>query len=196
MPSRSQSQGQIQAHDHSSRQTRRRTRSPSPQKPSEPATSPPPLSKPRGKSFRIGGRAKKATPEPPQPEDNTIAHSEQAAQSSMPPFSQEGSQPSNSLTKPRKPFRIGGKHKVSEDTASSQHETSASTTTTRLQDAQSPTLGSSPPPMPQVEKEELPVTEVHDETPEEKAARKRAELKRRNQDIARKQAQHKKKKRF
>ena len=41
-----------------------------------------------------------------------------------------------------------------------------------------------------------PVEEVHEETPEEKAGRKRAELKRKNEEAAKKQAQAKKKKRF
>ena len=51
--------------------------------------------------------------------------------------------------------------------------------------------------MPQeIEEEPTPIEAVHKETPEEKAERKRAELKRKNEEIAKKQAQHKKKKRF
>lgn len=107
---------------------------------------------------------------------------------------------STSPRKSRKPFTIGGKSRLSQEPASSQNDVTDSSKTGRL-DANSPTPKSSPPPMPQGIQAEVGFVEekheeIHEETPEEKAERKRAELKRRNEEIARKQAQHKKKKRF
>lgn len=114
----------------------------------------------------------------------------------MPPPSQVESI-ETSPKKPRRAFKIGGKGKVSQDPASSQPEVIVSPSSSRFRDANSPTPRSSPPPLPQeMQREETPVEEVHEETPEEKAERKRAELKRRNEELARKQAQHKRKKRF
>lgn len=99
--------------------------------------------------------------------------------------------------KPRRAFKIGGKGKASQESASTQPEFTASPSTNRFRDANSPTPRSSPPPLPQeMQKEETPVEAVYEETPEEKAERKRAELKRRNDELAKKQAQHKRKKRF
>ena len=108
----------------------------------------------------------------------------------MPP-----SQPSQATTprKTRKPFRIGGKGKKAEDGAS-QRDMTASPSTQRFRATQSPTA--EPPSSPPRMKEMTPVEEVHEETPEEKAERKRAELKRKNEEAAKKQAQAKKKKRF
>jgi len=115
----------------------------------------------------------------------------------MAPSTQVDTQVDASPKKPRKPFRIGGKNKVSQDAASSQREHTMSPRSSRFRDAHSPTPKSSPPPMPRdVQEEEKPVEEIHEETPEEKAERKRSELKRRNEEIAKKQAQTKRKKRF
>ena len=114
----------------------------------------------------------------------------------MPQLSQMDSQVETSPRKPRKPFRIGGKNKATQEVSSSQPEVTASPTTNRFRDAYSSTPKSSPPPLPQGLEEATLVEEVHEETPEEKAERKRAELKRRNEEIAKKQAQHKRKKRF
>lgn len=197
-PSKSQSQSQIQA-SRGTRQQPRRTRSPTPHSPAEPATSPPQIiSKPRGKGFRIGGKAKKETPPTSQPEE--IAHAPEPAsgRDSMPPPVEVDESINASPRKPRKPFRIGGKSKPSQEATSSQREPTVSPRASRFRDAGSPTpKSSSPPPMPQEVKEDAaPAEVVHEETPEEKAERKRAELKRRNEEIAKKQAQHKKKKRF
>ncbi|KAF2623072.1 XLF-domain-containing protein [Macroventuria anomochaeta] len=191
-PSRSQSQSRT--HSRAPRQTRQRTKPPSPKASAEPATSPPPVNRSKGKGFRIGGKAKRETPETRSNEEIVPQESTRA---SMPPPSQVDSQGDASPKKPKKPFRIGGKSKASQEAASLQHDITASSKTTRVRDVNSPTPKSSPPPMPQeVQKEVTPVKEVHEETPEEKAERKRAELKRRNEEITKKQAQHKKKKRF
>ncbi|KAH6639138.1 XRCC4-like factor-domain-containing protein [Boeremia exigua] len=187
VPGRSQSQG------HGSRQTR----PPSPPIPSEPATSPPPASKPKGKGFRIGGKAKKETPETSQSEEKETVTNHDSKEASMPPPSQVDLQVEESPKKPRKQFRIGGKSKPIREASSSQCEPAEPPISNRHRDTYSPTPKSSPPPLPQELREETaPAEEAHEETPEEKAERKRAELKRRNEEIAKKQAQHKKKKRF
>jgi hypothetical protein len=105
------------------------------------------------------------------------------------------SQVGASPRKPRKHFRIGGKNKTDAESASSQNDIAANTNHCR--DANSPAPKLSPPSVQQQPaKEEGPREEVREETSEEKAGRKRAELKRRNEEIAKKQAQNKKKKRF
>ncbi|KAF9690714.1 hypothetical protein EKO04_011535 [Ascochyta lentis] len=194
-PSRSQSHSQSQSHSHTPRQTRQRTKSPSPIAPSEPATSPPPAIRPKARGFRIGGKAKETTSEPPRQENEPAPQNKEATQSSAPTLSQVDSQTDTSPKKPRKAFRIGGKPKASQEAAATQLDTAAPPTS-RFRSAGSPTPKSSPPPMPDVGIEAASIEEVHEETPEEKAERKRHELKRRNEEIARKQAQHKKKKRF
>ncbi|KZM24919.1 uncharacterized protein EKO05_0002707 [Ascochyta rabiei] len=194
VPSRSQNQNQDQSHNRAPRQTQQHIKSPSPKAPSEPATSPPPVSRPKGRFFRIGGKAKEAEPKPLRQEDESGPRDVEATQSLVPPFSQFGSQTGTSPKKPRKAFRIGGKSKASQEAASSQLDATA--TTTQFRSAHSPTPKSSPPPMPYIQKEATPREEMPEETPEEKAERKRAELKRRNGELAKKQAQHKKKKRF
>ncbi|KAJ4368681.1 hypothetical protein N0V86_009590 [Didymella sp. IMI 355093] len=194
-PSQSQSKSQSQTPGRIPRQTRPRTKLPSSEPPAGPATSPPPVSrvKPKPKGFRIGGKARTAMPDLSQEKEPAFGDQDRA---SMPPSSQVESV-DMSLKKPRRAFKIGGKNRASHEPASSQHEITASPTTSRFRDTHSPTPRSSPPPLPQqMQKEETPVQEVHEETPEEKAERKRAELKRRNQELAKKQAQNKKKKRF
>lgn len=111
--------------------------------------------------------------------------------------SQVDSQLDASPKKPRKTFRIGGKNKSGQGVASSQHESTQLPAPAGIEETHSPAPKSSPPVMLQrLQKEPTPVETTHEETPEEKAERKRAELKRRNEEIAKKQAQHKKKKRF
>ncbi|KAJ8106412.1 hypothetical protein OPT61_g9555 [Boeremia exigua] len=189
---------QSEDHDRTKRETQQRVRSPSPLTPAELATSPPPVDKPKGKGFRIGGKAKKAaaeTPKASQPDEDMNTPLYETNRASLPPPSQADSTIDVSPKKPRKPFRIGGKGRASQEVASSQRE--RTTSPTRLGNAGSPTPKSSPPPMPQEpRKESAPMEAVHEETSEEKAERKRAELKRRNEEIAKKQAQQKKKKRF
>lgn len=187
------SQSQSQTLGHTPQQTRQLIRSPSPETPAEPATSPPPVSKPKAKGFRIGGKAKKS---PLHSSQNKDAITAEPSRASMPPPSQV-EWIEVTPKKPRRTFKIGGKGKTSQDAASSQHGVDASPTTNRFRDTHSPTPKSSPPPMPQeMQNEEMPAEEVHEETPEEKAERKRAELKRRNEELSKKQLQRKKKKRF
>lgn len=186
-------QGQTQSY--ASGQTRQHIKLPSPKEPSPPGTSPPSLSRSKNKDFCIGGRLKKETPETLQQEDAPAADEQDATLSSILPQPQKDSQASVSSKRPRKPFRIGGKHKNTAEASLSQHSVAVSPTNNRFRDAPSLTPRSSSLPLPKIEAEELPLEEAR-ETPEEKAERKRAELKRRNEDIAKKQAQHKKKKRF
>ncbi|KAF2996297.1 hypothetical protein E8E13_005478 [Curvularia kusanoi] len=197
----SQSQGRIQGPSNN------RDPSPSGQRagslslpaPAEPATSPPPVSRPKAKGFRIGGRAKEETSYSPKPEEaTTISHEQnEQTQTLIPTSSQIGTQLSASPKKPKKAFKIGGKTKSSQDTALSQREITDSPAPEQFRDIVSPTPRSSPPLMLQDVQEEPPSMEpIREETSEEKAERKRTELKRRNEEIAKKQAQHKKKKRF
>lgn len=95
--------------------------------------------------------------------------------------------------KPRKQFRIGGKGKAPND------DDSTLGVTTSLAENRAKALSAEPstsPPRSRVVKEETPVEVDIDETPEQKAERKRAELKRKNEEAAKKQAQQRKKKRF
>ncbi|KAI4676305.1 uncharacterized protein J4E88_007219 [Alternaria novae-zelandiae] len=171
--------------------TRRRTPTPEPR--SAPKAPTLPVQKPKASSFRIGGKSKRSTESPPpspKPADVEPEPEVLPTRESVPP-----SQPSQATTpkKIRKPFRIGGKGKKAEDGAS-QRDTTASPSTQRFRATQSPTAD--PPSSPPRMKEMTPVEEVHEETPEEKAERKRAELKRKNEEAAKKQAHAKKKKRF
>lgn len=196
-PSQSQGLSQKPIHTRRPQRSRQRTKSPSLPASAEPATSPPPASRPKAKGFRIGGKAKTEAPELPQSEDKAVAQEDEPTQVSMPLPSQIDSQMEASPKKPRKAFKIGGKNKASQDIVSSQRDVTISPATQRFRDAYSPTPKSSPPLMPQDTQKEPTLVEVtREETSEEKAERKRAELKRRNEEIAKKQAQQKKKKRF
>ncbi|KAI4660173.1 uncharacterized protein J4E79_005978 [Alternaria viburni] len=188
-PPKSQSQGLSRTPQ---KPTRKRTPTPEPR--SSPKATTPTAQKPKVSSFRIGGKSKRATesppPSPPKPADVEPEPEIRPTRESVPP-----SQPSQATTpkKTRKPFRIGGKGKKAEDGAS-QRDMTASPSTQRFRATQSPTA--EPPSSPPRVKEMTPVEEVHEETPEEKAERKRAELKRKNEEAAKKQAHAKKKKRF
>ncbi|KAJ4982588.1 hypothetical protein SVAN01_11916 [Stagonosporopsis vannaccii] len=197
-PSRSQSQSQSHPHDRTKRQGLHPTRSPSPPTSAEPATSPPPVSsRPKGKVFRIGGRAKKNHPPNSQPEENASVSDEGLGRDLIAPPKQVNTQVDTSPKRSRKPFKIGGKNKASQEDVSLQGEHTLSPKPSRFREVHSPTPNSSPPPLPQdPQKEVVPVEERLEETPEEKAERKRAELKRRNEEIAKRQAQSRKKKRF
>ena len=175
------SQSQSQTYGRAPGQTQQHTKLPSPKELSLSGASPPPF---RNKGFRIGGRLKNDKPESLQQGKESVADNRGATLSSMLTRSQNDSHASASPKGPRKPFKIGGKHKNIQEGSLSHCDATVSLTPK-----------SSPPPLPKVKVEEPSLEEVH-ETPEEKAERKRAELKRRNEDIARKQLQHKKKKRF
>lgn len=187
------SQNQSQTLSRVVRQSQQHTESPAQKPPSEPATSPPSVSRSKAKGFRIGGKAKRASSET-SPENETTPV--EPARATMSPPLQTDSVDA-SPKKPRRAFKIGGKRTMSQELGPSQQQVTISSSPHHGRNAQSPTPQSSPPPMPQeIQKEETPVEEVHEETPEEKAERKRAELKRKNEELAKKQAQHKRKKRF
>ncbi|KAI4952364.1 hypothetical protein J4E91_002833 [Alternaria rosae] len=169
-------------------------RTPTPEQHSSPNVLTPSVQKPKVSSFRIGGKSKRATESPPpspKPADAEPEPEILPTRESVP-----ASQPNQAATpkKTRKPFRIGGKGKKAEDDAS-QRDVTASPSTQRFRATHSPTA-EPPSSPPKIMKEMTPVEEVHEETPEEKAERKRAELKRKNEEAAKKQAQAKKKKRF
>jgi hypothetical protein len=97
----------------------------------------------------------------------------------------------------RKPFKIGGKHKVSVQ-SSVVSPTGASNSKSDATTAKKTSVEPIPrrnTPVIKTEVEGSPMEE-HEETAEEKAERKRQELKRKNEELAKKQAQNKKKKRF
>ncbi|KAJ4316655.1 hypothetical protein N0V94_005336 [Neodidymelliopsis sp. IMI 364377] len=193
-PSQGRSQNQSQVHSRTPQQTAQRTKSPSPKTSPRKLPSPPAVAKTRGRGFRIGGRSRKVTPEPSQEQHDTVMQVE-ADRESLPPSSQIDTQFGASPRKPRKPFRIGGKNKTDAESAPSPDAIAANINHCR--DANLPAPNLSPPSVQQQPaKEEAPREEVREETSEKKAERKRAELKRRNEEIAKKQAQNKKKKRF
>lgn len=154
--------------------------------------------KPKTRGYQIGGKAKKVPfKSSSQSEDTGSGESEGIflSKESIPPPVQCDSQTCTSPRKVRRQFKIGGKGKTSnEDT--SQHESTDILERTRIRPILSPTT--EPPstlPPQDLLKEETPVQEHNEETPEEKAERKRAELKRKNAEAAKKQAQLVKKKR-
>ncbi|KAF2844630.1 XLF-domain-containing protein [Plenodomus tracheiphilus IPT5] len=154
---------------------------------------------PKSTGFRIGGKGKKVPEKSPSPSEEQSALNANVnvlpSRDSLPPSSQLDSQANTTPRKARRQFKIGGKGK-SNDGDPSQHAT-ASPRANRTRTMLSPTAEppSSPPPQGIV-RDEMPVPEIHEETPEEKAVRKRAELKRKNDEAAKKHARQKKKKRF
>lgn len=139
-----------------------------------------PVPRPSGKGFRIGGKARKAaSPEPDleKPPQRAI------------PF---GADDKVFIRAPGKQskhgFKIGGKTNVNTEAQKSPSG------------AQTGSPHADPPSRLQVDTEAKSSTEVLteavEETAEEKAERKRVELKRKNDELAKKQAHSKKKKRF
>jgi hypothetical protein len=189
--SRSQSQGYKQT----TRLPPPRPKSLTPEMPSQSKADLMPSNKARGRGFRIGGKANKAAEKTPTPPPRSPSNVESSpGKEIMPPSSQVDSQASP--RKSRRPFRIGGKARQG-NAEEGQRAVTPSPKRSRTTATQSPTAEppSSPPPVHAVTVA-TPLEETHEETPEEKAERKRAELKRKTEEAARKQAQHKKKKRF
>jgi hypothetical protein len=154
--------------------------------------SPTAKSKPRG--FKIGGKPKTPAFESPPPEGKPQAT--QDIDMKEPPSSQLDVETDATPKKGRRTFKIGGKGRGANGSAS-QRDLTDSPNTKRTRDAQSPTAEppSSPPAPTEPVKKETPEPE-HQETPEEKAERRRSELKRKTDEAARKQALTKKKRRF
>ncbi|CBX91366.1 hypothetical protein LEMA_P068740.1 [Plenodomus lingam JN3] len=115
---------------------------------------------------------------------------------SVPPFQMEID--SLAKTSPKKAlnqFKIGGKAKRTENESSQRGTTSPRAN--RVRTTASPTV--EPPsssPRQASLNGNMTVPDIHEETPEEKAVRKRAELKRKKEEATRKQAGQRKKKRF
>jgi len=177
-------------------QSRATYKSPS-RKPS-PKHSPPPKAtsssapKTRVDAFRTGTKPMTPTESPPtlpmtkgmdvHPDDLLLTRE-------SPPPSSPPTQAITTPKKARKPFRIGGKGKATDQEATQ--------STFRVRKMQSPTVEPpSSPSLPKTVRPTAPIKDVIEETPEEKAERKRAELKRKNEEAAKKLAQAKKKKRF
>jgi hypothetical protein len=181
-----------------------KAKSPEPRQSSPPRSSSSIVQKP--KSFRIGGaKSKKPVVESPplmaspelgnvvkEDDDSDIDVTLRSTRASVEPTASTG------VKVARKPFKIGGKHRAS-------NQDSVMSSPTRLSnkkvDAPTSTEPSVEPVprnnMPAVKTEiEISPVEEHEETAEEKAERKRQELKRKNEELAKKQAQNKKKKRF
>lgn len=176
-----------------------RQRSSSPDQRSSPVAAAPSATKPKASSFRIGGKPQRISSSPtPLPDGAIVGANPDIAlmtRESVPPASQQ-TEMAMTPRKLRKPFRIGGKARATEDNEPSQLAVTASPSKNRTRDMASPTIEppSSPPQSQEATQEAPPVEEVQEETPEEKAERRRAELKRRNEEAAKKQAQQKKKK--
>lgn len=182
--------GQSQNKSRKQQHSRPRIRDVTPQAsyPLNPISSPQ-TSRSKSKSFRIGGTPKHQTPASSPPPNGVVSIAEsqgEAASQTVPDVTQP----------PKKPrFKIGGKAKASADGNAPQTTIAASSTIGSFQPAQSPTSASSPP-LPVKEELQSQVEQLPEETAEEKTERKRAELKRRMEEAAKKQAQSKKKKRF
>jgi hypothetical protein len=163
----------------------------------KPDTSPP--AKPKAKSFRIGGKAKKSFEDTPPPAEGDMGALPPAEDNPIrePPSSQLDVGGDTSPKKAKRNFRIGGKRKGAAG-GSSQTTEPAPAMADRSRHTHSPSSQPpSSPPIGRIIKEQTPIVEEeHEETPEEKAERRRAELKRKTEEAAKKQAQSKKKRRF
>jgi hypothetical protein len=166
---------------------------------SSPSAEPPPNEKPKGKGFRIGGKAKAS--EPPVPVSTGVQENLNAengeVDTTIPSRPKVESEAPVETKTVRKGFKIGGKRKApSKDvmvttTIGSPHQSREA-----YVNVKGPSLESSTPVPSYMKKEATPVKDEREETAEEKAERKRRELKRKNEEAAKKQAQSKKKKRF
>jgi hypothetical protein len=153
-----------------------------------------PAAKPKPKGFKIGGKVKTLALESPPPEEKPPAI--QDIDMNEPPSSQLDIETDATPRKGRRTFKIGGKGRGTNGSAS-QRDITDSPNAKRTRAAQSPTAEppSSPPALTEPVMEETPEPQ-HEETPEEKAERRRAELKRKTEEAAKKQALTKKKRRF
>ncbi|KAL6706936.1 hypothetical protein ACN47E_004886 [Coniothyrium glycines] len=156
------------------------------------------VTKAKGSIFKIGGKSTKLSINTSPPDDHPVSNGER------PPI-RESSRSSPILDCPvestprmnRRPFRIGGKDKHAVEGGGKRLMPSSPVEATRARAAQSPAAGPpSSPPSIRENRDSTPMEQINEETPEEKAERKRAELKRKTEEAAKKQAQHKKKKRF
>ena len=166
---------------------------------------------PKSRDFRIGGpKPKKPVVESPPRTTSSDLESERETKddgqpnTSMPTQNKtnEDAPTSTTAKASRKPFKIGGKDRALTDkneAGSVPHPLSKPLKTRHSYAVSSENHSVAPVPRKASTKIEVEVSspiEEHEETPEEKAERKRLELKRRNDDLAKKQAQNKRKKRF
>jgi hypothetical protein len=185
-PSKGQSQNKSLKQQHSRPHVRDVT--PQASYPLNPISSPP-TARSKSKSFRIGGTPKHQAPASSPPPNDAFPITESQGEAAI--------QTAPDVTQPPKKqrFRIGGKAKAGADGNAPQTIIAASSTIGSFQPAQSPTPASSPP-LPVKEEPRSQVEQLPEETAEEKTERKRAELKRKMEEAAKKQALSKKKKRF
>ncbi|KAL5119370.1 hypothetical protein ACEQ8H_002639 [Pleosporales sp. CAS-2024a] len=167
-----------------------------PSLPKSPALLP---AKPKPKGFRIGGKPKQVSPDPPllsQDKPDTIPDAHDRLMKE-PPSSQITAAIETTPKKAKRRFKIGGKEKRALSGDSRVHDAEP-TMTDRTKASESPSIQppSSPPVVPSPREASPVVEEELDETAEEKAERRRAELKRKTEEAAKKQAQGKKKRRF
>ncbi|KAH8723775.1 XRCC4-like factor-domain-containing protein [Phaeosphaeriaceae sp. PMI808] len=143
------------------------------------------------KGFRIGGISNKTATEcpPPTPKKSATTSKLDDALMEEPPSSQMNTDVDATPKKPKKAFKIGGKGRREASDGSHIPEVVDRTKPTDSSLNQTPTPSSAQGKPPVLE-------EQYEETPEEKAERKRAELKRRTEEAAKKQAQSKKRRRF
>jgi hypothetical protein len=158
-----------------------------------------PAAQSKVKGFRIGGKAKQVAAEFSPPglanHEATPDMDDTSLKESL--SSQVVADISSTPKKPKKTFKIGGRGKDSNGSSSQVHPT-APPMADRTRDTHSPSEAPpSSPPAGRSAKEPSPIEVVErEETAEEKAERRRAELKRKTEEATRKQAQGKKKRRF
>lgn len=159
--------------------------------PSEPVEPLPSVEKPKGKGFRMGGKAKRTeTPVLPTEGAGKILNNNEE----VPTRFRDDAGDAKSEPKPaKKAFKIGGKGKAPTE--------NPSTDSPQINEDTPAVIGISstklePDAAGQKVTNDTPMGEDDVETAEEKAERKRRELKRKNEEATKKQAQNKKKKRF
>jgi hypothetical protein len=183
-PSKSQSQSRTH------RSLPPKAKSTTPESSPQPPAKAPPTQKPKGKGFRVGGKAKVSENPPPEPVEG---HEPSSESGDLPTRPRKIASESRTISKPtKKSFKIGGKTKASADEGATEF------TPAFREDNDTPPAPKLPKtdpvlPAPKEEDTQMP---YDDETAGEKAERKRRELKRKNEELAKKQAQSKKKKRF
>lgn len=157
---------------------------------------------PVGKRFIIGGKSNRTSERdsstPPGDGHSGQAEDVHAPTALVSESANVEPQPNTTMKKTRRPFKIGGKTKHLSE-RDDQEDNHLLDIMARARATPSPAIEPSSPPAPRALAQESSIGEdVHEETPEQKAERKRAELKRKNEEAARKQAQQqlKKKKRF
>lgn len=171
-----------------------RKKSSTPEEPPSPQLDTASAAKTTVRTFRIGGKAKAMiSKSPPLTHEDSDEPVTEDFPIKEPPSSQTIADAEATPKKARRAFKIGGRGKGGTG-GSSQILDTGPPMADRTRATLSPSV--QPPSSPPVSipvKEETPAAE---ETPEERVERRRAELKRKTEEAAKKQAQSKKKRRF